>query len=191
MLDGSRLESVAKYGTIIGALVAASVGIGQCQRGVAQSVKELEWKQAEMARTMVGIMLKDEGWDAMTMLDWKEGRIYEIAPGINVRILPGDVGPALEAALRTEGPKRTETQRFIGDRYDRFLFLVGQLQAAVRSGLVRKADIEFPLSWYVEKRLCGHRKLLLAYIAVNNTPYAAQYFESLDAWQRCVPSGSS
>jgi hypothetical protein len=31
-------------------------------------------------------------------------------------------------------------QQFIGDRYDRFLFLVSQLQAAVRSGLVRKDD---------------------------------------------------
>ena len=83
--------------------------------------------------------------------------------------------PALEAALRTDGPKRTETQRFIGDRYDRFLFLVSQLQAAVRSGLVRKEDVQFPLSWYVEKRLCGHKKLLLAYIAVNSAPESAQY----------------
>ena len=133
-------------------------------------------------------MLKDEGWDAMTMLDWEEGRIYETAPGMKVRILPTDVGPALEAALRAEGPRRTETQRFIGDRYDRFLFLVSQLQSAVRSGLVRKDDVEFPLSWYVEKRLCGHKKLLLAYIAVNSAPESAQYFDSLEAWQRC-PSG--
>jgi hypothetical protein len=80
-----------------------------------------------------------------------------------------------------------ETQRFIGDRYDRFLFRVSQLRAAVRSGLVRKADVQFPLSWYVEKRLCGHKKLLLAYIAVNSAPESAQYFESLDAWQRCAP----
>ncbi len=191
MADVRRLETTARYVAMVSALVAAIVGIGQFRRGVSHSVRELEWKQAEMARTMVGIMLKDEGWDAMTMLDWKEGRIYEIAPGTSVRILPGDVGPALEAALRTEGPKRTETQRFVGDRYDRFLFLVSQLQAAVRSGLVRKEDIEFPLSWYVEKRLCGHRKLLLAYIAINSTPLAAQYFESLDAWQRCGPSGPS
>ena len=183
---GSRLESIAKYGTIIGALVAATVGIGQCRRGVAQSVRELEWKQAEMARTIVDVMLKDEGWDAMSMLDWEEGRIYEIAPGMKVRILPTDVAPALEAALRTKGPRRTETQRFIGDRFDRFLFLVSQLQAAVRSGLVRKDDVLFPLSWYVEKRLCGHRKLLLAYIAVNSAPESAHYFESLDAWQRCA-----
>jgi hypothetical protein len=141
-----------------------------------------------MARTMVNAMLSDEGWDAMSMLDWEEGRTYEIAPGTQVHILPSDVAPALLAALQTTGPKRTEMQRFIGDRYDRFFFLVSQLQAAVRSGLVRKDDIQFPLSWYVEKRLCGHRKLLLAYIAVNSAPESAQYFESLDAWQRC-PAG--
>ena len=101
------------------------------------------------------------------------------------RILPTDVAPALEVSLRSDGPRRTETQRFIGDRYRPLLFLVSQLQAAVRSGLVRKEDVEFPLSWYVEKRLCGHKKLLLAYIAVNSAPESAQYFESLEAWQRC------
>jgi hypothetical protein len=186
--DAVRLENFAKYAAIVSALIAAIVGIGQFRRGVSQSVRELEWKQADMARTIVNAMLNDEGWDAMTMLDWEEGRIYEIAPGTKARILPTDVAPALEAALKTNGPKRTDAQRFIGDRYDRFLFVVSQLQAAVRSGLVRKDDVQFPLSWYVEKRLCGHKKLLLAYIAVNSTPESAQYFESLDAWQRC-PSG--
>ena len=148
-------------------------------------MRELEWRQADMAQTMVNAMMKDEGWQAMTMLDWEEGRTYEIAPDVKVRILPQDVPVAIAAALGANGRKRTETQRFIGDRYDRFLFLVSQLQSAVRSGLVRKDDVEFPLSWYVEKRLCGHKKVLLAYIAVNSTPESAQYFESLEAWQRC------
>ena len=58
-----------------------------------------------MARTIINGMLNDEGWDAMSMLDWEEGRIYEIAPGMKVRILPTDVAPALEAALqRRTGP---------------------------------------------------------------------------------------
>ena len=83
----------------------------------------------------------------MTMLDWEEGRTYEIAPGTKVHILPRDVPVAIEAALRANGPKRTETQRFITDRYDRFLFQVSQLQAAVRSGLVRHEDVRFPLEW--------------------------------------------
>ncbi|HEY8172963.1 MAG TPA: hypothetical protein VIH21_07730 [Dehalococcoidia bacterium] len=190
MPEFNRLESIAKYVAIISALVAASVGIAQFRRGVLQSVRELEWKQADMARTIVNGMMRDEGWDAMSMLDWQEGRIYEIAPGVKVRILPTDVAPALEAALQTDGAKRTETQRFIGDRYDRFFFTVSQLQAAIRSGLVRKDDAQFPLSWYVEKRLCQHRKLILAYIAANSTPESAQYFESLKAWQQC-PSGDA
>ena len=185
MPNATRLEWIGKYAAILSALVAMAVGIGQYRRGVSQSIRELEWKQADMARTLINRMINDEGWQAMTMLDWEEGRTYEIAPGMTVRILPRDVPVALEAALRADGPKRTETQRFITDRYDRFLFEVSQLQSAVRSGLVRIEDVQFPLNWYVEKRLCPHKKLLLAYIAENSTAESKQFFESLDAWQRC------
>ena len=185
MPNATRLELIGKYAAIISALVAVSIGIAQFRRGVSQSVRELEWKQAEMARTVVNGMMKDEGWQAMTMLDWEEGRKYEIAPGTKVRILPRDVPVAIEAALRENGPQRTETQRFITDRYDRFFFQVSQLQAAVRSGLVRQEDVRFPLEWYVENRICPHKKLLLAYIAENSTIESTQFFESLDAWRRC------
>ena len=188
MPNATRLEWIGKYAAILSALVAMAVGIGQYRRGVSQSMRELEWRQADMARTMINAMMNDEGWQAMTMLDWEEGRTYEIAPGTIVRILPKDVPVAIEAALRTKGRQRTETQRFITDRYDRFLFGVSQLQAAVRSGLVRKDDVQFPLNWYVEKRLCPHTKLLLAYIAENSTGESKQFFESLDAWKRCSSS---
>ena len=185
MPNPTRVEWIAKYAAIISALVAATIGIAQFRRGVSQSVRELEWKQADMARTLVHRMLDDEGWQAMTMLDLEEGRTYEISPGTVVRILPKDVPVAIEAALRKSGRQRTETQRFITDRYDRFLFGVSQLQAAVRSGLVRHEDVRFPLEWYVEKRLCPHKKLLLAYIAENSTVESKQFLESLDPWRRC------
>src|SRR5688572_16069224 len=134
MASATRLELMGRYAAIISALVAASVGIAQFRRGVSQSVRELEWKQAEMARTLVNGMMEDQGWQAMTMLDWEEGRDYEIAPGTRVRILPRDVTAAIDAALHAKGSERTATQRFITDRYDRFFFKVSQLQAAVRSG---------------------------------------------------------
>ncbi len=185
MPNTTRVEWIAKYAAIISALVAATVGIGQYRRGVSQSMRELEWKQAEMARTLVNAMMADDSWQAMTMLDYEEGRTYEIAPGTKAHILPRDVPVAIEAALRAKGSQRTETQRFITDRYDRFLFRVSQLQAAVRSGLVRQEDVRFPLEWYVEKRICGHKKLLLAYMAENSTIESRQFFESLDAWRRC------
>jgi hypothetical protein len=185
MPNATRLEWIGKYAAILSALVAMAVGIGQYRRGVSQSMRELEWRQADMARTMITAMMKDEGWQAMTMLDWEEGRTYEIAPGTTVRILPKDVPVAIEAAIRANGSQRTETQRFITDRYDLFLFQVSQLQSAVRSGLVRQEDVRFPLEWYVEKRICRHKKLLLAYMAENSTIESKQFFESLDAWRRC------
>jgi hypothetical protein len=184
----NRLEWIGKYAAILSALVAATVGIAQYRRGVSQAIRELEWKQADMARTLIDGMMKSEGWQAMTMLDWEEGRTYELPSGTKVHIVPRDVPTAIAAALRTNGPKRTETQRFITDRFDGFLFQVSQLQSAVRSGLVRRDDVRFPLNWYVEKRLCTHKKLLLAYIAEYSVVEARHFFESLDAWQRC-PSG--
>jgi hypothetical protein len=152
MPNAIRLEWIGKYAAILSALVAMAVGIGQYRRGVSQSMRELEWRQADMARTMVSAMMKDEGWQAMTMLDWEEGRTYEISPGTVVRIRPTDVPMAIEASLRKNGRKRTETQRFITDRYDRFLFAVSQLQSAVRSGLVRKDDVQFLLNWTADHR---------------------------------------
>ena len=80
MTDASKLESIWRYTTILSALVAMAVGVGQYRRGVSQSIKELEWKQADMARTLINGMIADEGWQAMTMLDWEEGRDYEVTP---------------------------------------------------------------------------------------------------------------
>ena len=79
--NANRLEWIGKYAAIASALVAASIGIAQYRRGVSQSVRELEWRQAEMARTMINGMMSDQGWDAMTMLDWEEGRTYESPQG--------------------------------------------------------------------------------------------------------------
>jgi hypothetical protein len=178
-------ETLTRNAAVIGGLVTAIVAVAQLGRGVSQSEREFEWKQAEQGRALVKAVLTDEGWDAMTMLDFSEGRTYEIAPDTKVLIRPSDVVLALKNAISEGAPQRTETQRFIIDRYDRLFFLVSQLQVAVRSGLVRKGDVEFPLSWYVEKRLSRHKQLLLDYMTENAAPETIDFFDSLDAWTRC------
>ena len=50
MPNVNRLEWIGKYAAIISALVAATIGIAQFRRGVSQSIRELEWKQADMAK---------------------------------------------------------------------------------------------------------------------------------------------
>ena len=181
----SIAETLTKNAALIGGLVTAIVAVAQLARGVSQGVREFEWKQAEQARALVHAMLTDRGWDAMTMLDFAEGRAYAIAPDTNVVIRPSEVEVALKEALSENAPQRTDTQRFIIDRYDRLFFLVSQLQVAVRSGLVRKDDVKFPLSWYVEKRLCRRKQLILDYIKDNAAPETIDFFASLDAWARC------
>ena len=182
-------EALTRNATVIGGLVTAMVAVVQLARGVSQSIKEFEWKQAEEGRTLIRAMLTDKGWDAMTMLDFVEGREYEIAPDTTVVIRPSDVESTLKSALSDATAPRTETQRFIIDRYDRLFFLVSQLQVSVRSGLVRRDDVRFPLSWYVEKRLCRRKQLLLDYMKENAAPETIEFFASLDAWTQCS-SGS-
>ena len=121
----------------------------------------------------------------MTMLDFPEGRTYAITPDTKVLIRPSDVEVALKDAISEKTPARTETQQFIIDRYDRLFFVVSQLQVAVRSGLVRKDDVKFPLSWYVEKRLCKRKQLILDYMKENAAPETMDFVTSLDAWTRC------
>ena len=181
----SIAETITKNAAVIGGLVTAIVAVVQLARGVSQSVREFEWKQAEQGRALTRTMVTDPGWDAMTMLDFSEGRTYEIAADTKVVIRPSDVVLALKNPTSDGGPQRTETQRFIIDRYDRLFFLVSQLQVAVRSGLVRKGDVQFPLSWYVEKRLCRHKQLLLDYMKENAAPETIDFFASLGAWTRC------
>jgi hypothetical protein len=185
MLKLKIIETVTKNAAVIAGVITAIVGVAQFARSVSQTVREFEWKQAEQGRTMNNAMLNDEGWQAMTMLDFPEGRMFEIAPDTKVLIRPLEVEVALKNALAESTAPRTETQRFIVDRYDRMFFLVSELQVAIRSGLVRKDDVKFPLSWYVEKRLCKRKTLLLNYMKEYSAPETIDFFASLDAWTQC------
>jgi hypothetical protein len=93
-------EILTKNAAIIGGLVTAMVAVVQLARGVSQSVRDFEWKQAEQGRALVKVMLSDPAWDAMTMLDFSEGRTYEIAPAKKVLIRPSDVVLARTSASR-------------------------------------------------------------------------------------------
>lgn len=174
-----RLEAFVKFVGIMGGLIAAFVGVYQLWQSNVQNGRELRWKQAELAREMVNKMLADEGWKAMEMMDWDdEGRVYEIdghKEKINVR--------AVYAAL--EKNESDDKDRHIIDRLDRAFFLVSQLEAAVRSDLVKIEDVKFPLSWYAAKRMCPRKQLFEDYMKENAAPETLQFFQRLDEWRNC------
>jgi hypothetical protein len=175
----NRLESVAKLVGIIGGLIAVFVGIYQLSQGAYQNARDLRWKQAELAREMVLKMMDDEGWKAMEMMDWDdEGRDYEIN-GQKEKVNANAVYAALEKH------ESTDKDRYIIDRLDRTFFLVSQLQAAVRSDLVKLEDVRFPLSWYAAKRMCPRKQLFEEYMKENAAPETLLFFQSLEEWQKC------
>ena len=184
------LEALSKLVAIVGAIAAAVLGIRQYERGVDQSIRELNWKRAEQARSMVDAMLKDEGWEAMTMLDWPGGRRYELPSKQRVVIYPHEIPAALWASISSSSQRHLDPRTgFIGDRYDRFFMVVGQLQIAVRSGLVNANDIQFPIDWYVRNRLCWYKPLLELYMDANSSSDDRDFFASMEAWKQCpVPA---
>ncbi|HKR01597.1 MAG TPA: hypothetical protein VJT09_13040 [Pyrinomonadaceae bacterium] len=174
-----RLEAYVKFVGIIGGLIAAFIGIYQLWQGNVQSGRELRWKQAEMAREMVNKMMADEGWKAMEMMDWDdEGREYEIN-GQKQKINANTVYSALEKH------ESTDEDRYIIDRLDRAFFLVSQLEASVRSDLIKLEDVRFPLSWYAAKRMCPRKQLFEAYMKENAAPETLEFFQRLDEWRNC------
>lgn len=175
----NRLESSARLVGIIGGLIAVFTGIYQFGQSNVQSARELRWKQAELAREMITKMMDDEGWKAMEMMDWDdEGREYEIN-GRKEKVNANAVYTALEKS------ESTDKDRYIIDRLDRAFFLVSQLEAAVRSELVKIEDVRFPLSWYAAKRMCPRKQLFEDYMKENAAPETLQFFQRLDEWRDC------
>jgi hypothetical protein len=179
------LELYGKWVGLIGGLVAVVVGLAQFGQRTAQAREELHWKRAGLARDLVTEMIEDEGWQAMTMLDWEDGgREYEVAPGRKVRISAADV----YRALAPENQQATDTDVFIMDRFDRVFFLVSQMEAAITSGLIRREDVRFPLSWYAAQRMCPHKRIFEPYLRENAAPETLAFFSGLAEWNNCTPA---
>ncbi|QEI11863.1 hypothetical protein [Cellvibrio japonicus] len=181
MVDENRsyLESVVGFVGVVGGLIAIFTGVYQLWESNQQGVRNLRWEQAKMAREMVNNMLADEGWKAMEMMDWDDdGREYEIN-GEKVRINAGTIYAVLE------NPVSDARAKYIVDRFDRSLFLISQLEIAVRSSLVQIDDVRYPLSWYVGHRMCAKKALFEDYIKENAARETLQFFERLDEWNQC------
>ena len=179
--SATRVETISKWIAIAGGLATALVAVGNYVRSVSIADRELDWKQAEQARQLVDRLHEDEGWQAMLMLEWDEG--YDLK-------LPGDVFVTVRrayAVLRrslgsTPEPPLTPLDRAVIARFDRFFFLVAQMQVAIRSQLVKQADVRFPISWYTRERLCPERALFDRYMKTNSAPETMAFFAALPEW---------
>lgn len=177
--DKSFLDSVVGFIGVAGGLIAIFTGVFQLWESNQQGARELRWEQAKMAKEMVSSMLADDGWIAMEMMDWDdEGREYEIN-GQKELVNAQTVFNALEH------PVSDAKAKYIVDRFDRSLFLISQMEIAVRSSLVKIEDVRYPLSWYVSHRICAKKSLFEHYMKENAAAETLQFFQRLDEWNQC------
>ncbi len=175
----SFLDSVVGFIGIAGGLIAILTGVFQLWESNQQGARELRWEQAKMAKEMVSTMLADDGWKAMEMMDWDDdGREYEIN-GNKELIGARSVYQALE------NPVSDTKAKYIVDKFDRSLFLISQLEIAVRSSLVKIEDVRYPLNWYVSHRMCARKSLFEDYMKENAATETLQFFQRLDEWNQC------
>lgn len=174
-----RIEAWTKFIGVAGGLIAVFTGIQQFWSANVHDQRELRWNQANTALEMVNAMVEDEGWEAFEMMDWEdEGREY-IINGEPKMLNVDSVYTALEKEVSSP------TDHYIIDRFDRALFLISQLEAAVRSELVRVEDVRWPLSWYAAATLCPRKELFQSYISQYAAPETLHFLERLEEWRTC------
>ena len=181
--SASRVEAISKWVALIGGLVTALVAVGNYVRSVSIADRELDWKQAEQARQLVDRLHEDEGWQAMLMLEWDDGYDLKLPGDVFVTVKRAEAYTMLRRSLASApGAPLTPLERAVIARFDRFFFLVAQMQVAVRSQLVKQADVRFPISWYTRERLCPERALFDQYMKANSAPETMAFFAALPEW---------
>ncbi len=162
---------------IVGGLIAAF-------KAIAESRRNLRWKQAEMAKTCL-----DEIWGnplalaALRMLDWtglsfplpdEEGRTKPISHEqrraslrvVNTQFPPGDPGP------------------FIRDAYDCLFDGFERLEHFVRIKLIRFEDVEPRLRYYVGKLASAdERPVAETFLSTYGFNLARCFLERFDSWK--------
>jgi hypothetical protein len=128
-----------------GGLVAAFRAVYELREGRKQRQKDLRWKQANTAYSLIKEMLSEsDAVNTITMMDWT-GREYEITPKVSEVINFEDV----RAALRIDNLRFTDKEVYIRDCFDTFLFHIVLFEQAINNGLIGFQDVIFPMKYYL------------------------------------------
>lgn len=141
----------------IGALIAAFKAISELRENRIQRIKELRWKQANLAKELLDEMFEDKySMAAMLMLDW-DGREFNIVEGKNEEISYDELPAALTTDADSMKKGFYQKQVFIRDCFDRFFYHLDRLEWCIKTDLILFEDVSFPTSYYIE-RMKKHQK---------------------------------
>jgi hypothetical protein len=150
LADASSARELWELGSFKATIAATLITIGSAVVtggfAVLQWRKELRWKQAELARTLLDeIFDYDPSNDAWRMVDGKE--IYKDGKGNEYRINMGLVRQALPTPWADD---RGGQDVYIRWCFDALLYYLERLEQSVQINLVRMEDLTAPTSYYIE-----------------------------------------
>ncbi len=134
----------------IGGLIAAFKAIYEMQQNRKQRIKELRWRQASVAKTILDEMFSHkQSGNAVLMLDWNEDkRQYQIMDGGNEEISYDEV---IAALCKTQLAALNNKERYVRECFDYFFYLLDRIEHNIEIELINFADVESPLQPYVKK----------------------------------------
>jgi hypothetical protein len=161
---------------IVGGLIAAF-------KAIAESRRNLRWKQAEMAKTCL-----DEIWDdqlafaALRMLDWTGLSFPLPDDGGNMSQISHEQRRASLRVVNTEFPPG-DPGPFIRDAYDRLFDAFERLEHFIRIKLIRFEDVEPRLRYYVGKLgTADERPVAEAFLNAYDSKLALCFLERFGSW---------
>lgn len=130
--------------------ITAWKGIREVRQSTKQRQAELRWRQASATREILAEIHRHErAAHAVMMLDWFESKHkYEIEEGKEVEISYAEV---LAALARQPSECNDETDAFVRDCFDWFLYYMDRLEHYIRTGLITFEDVAPVFRTYAEK----------------------------------------
>lgn len=161
---------------IVGGLIAAF-------KAIAESRENRRWKQAEMAKTCLDEIWRDQlAFAALKMLDWT---------GLSFKMPDDTTTPPITHEQRRDSLRVVNTQfptgdpgPFIRDAYDALFDGFERLEHFIRIKLIRFEDVEPRLEYYVEKLgTADERPVVLAFLNAYGFALAQRFLERFASWK--------
>lgn len=183
-VDFNRLAQSVSLGIAsIGGFIAAAIAIYQMIQNGTQRKKELRWRQASTAKTILDEMFtNDHAWNAALMLDSSErvraerAREYELSPASKEKPSYADVITALEREPKSD---LNNKEIFIRDSFDYFFYFIDRIEHYLAIELITYEDVRAPLKRYAEK-VTGHQATFENYMKSRGYDLAIRFFRRFE-----------
>jgi hypothetical protein len=151
--------------------ITAWKAIVEMRRSREQAVRELRWRKAKEAKTVVEEITKHSGVsNALRMIDW-DGRIYVFPEGHREPVTHEE----MILALRLTG-NYTHKEAYIRDCFDDFFDSVSRVEAMLDSGLIEFGDIRQFFAYYAA-RMRAHGEVFDNFISAYGFEAAAKFLK--------------